>query len=184
MRSSVRRSSAALESPRKRRGQIQRVLHVARGMLGRHVQRVEAVPLVFDLRTFDDGETHAREDGFHAFADERERMAMAERGRAARQRDVDRAGWTCARARRDSSERRPARFDRLLQFVGEAADLALLRPAVRRASCCIHPATTLFLRPRYRSRTACASRADAACASSASNAADVRVDGPSDRGGS
>ena len=31
-------------------------------MLGRHVQRVEAVPLVFDLGPFDDRESHARED--------------------------------------------------------------------------------------------------------------------------
>ena len=62
-----------------RRREVQRVLHVARGMLGRHVQRVEAVPLVFDLRTFDDGEAHAREDGFHAIAHDGQRMAMAER---------------------------------------------------------------------------------------------------------
>ena len=78
MRSSVRRSSAgrvALD----RRGEVQRVLHVARGMLGRHVQRVEAVPLVLDLGTFDDREAHAREDVFHAIAHDGERMAVAER---------------------------------------------------------------------------------------------------------
>ena len=49
-----------------RRREIERVLHVARWMLGGHVQRVEAVPLVFDFRAFDDGEAHAREDLLHA----------------------------------------------------------------------------------------------------------------------
>ena len=58
----VRRSSALPVSPCTGVAEIQRVLHVARGMLGRHVQRVEAVPLVFDFRPFDDREAHARED--------------------------------------------------------------------------------------------------------------------------
>ena len=75
-----------------RRRQIQRVLHVARGMLGRHVQRVEAVPLVLDLGTFDDREAHAREDVFHAIAHDGQRMPVAERRAAARQRDVDGVG--------------------------------------------------------------------------------------------
>ena len=94
-----RRGVRAQQRPDDRRGvrfrpctgvrEIQRVLHVARGMLGRHVQRVEAVPLVFDLRAFDDREAHAREDVFHAVAHERQRMAMAERAAGAGQRDVD-----------------------------------------------------------------------------------------------
>ena len=71
MRSSVRTSSARPVSPGTGDAEIQRVLHVARRVIGRHVQRVEAVPLVLDLRAFDDREAHAREDGFHPIADER-----------------------------------------------------------------------------------------------------------------
>ena len=58
-------------------------------MLGRHVQRVEAVPLVLDLGPFDDREPHAREDLFDPVADDGERMAVAEQRRAAGQRHVD-----------------------------------------------------------------------------------------------
>ena len=89
-------------SPWNRRGQIQRVLHVARGMLGRHVERIEAVPLVLDLGPFDDGEPHAREDGFHALAHECQRMPVAEARHRPGQRDVDtrRRGARCDGAAR------------------------------------------------------------------------------------
>ena len=76
MRSSVR-GAPAVEA-RQRRAEIQRVLHVAGGMLRRHVQRIEAVPFVFDLRAFDDREPHAREDLLQTVADGRQGMAMAE----------------------------------------------------------------------------------------------------------
>ena len=40
--------------------QIERVLHVARRMLGRHVQRFEVVPVVFELGAVDDLVAHRR----------------------------------------------------------------------------------------------------------------------------
>ena len=55
-------------------------------MLGRHVQRVEAVPLVLDLGPFDDREAHAREDLFHLLAHDASADGdgrAAARGRAA-----------------------------------------------------------------------------------------------------
>ena len=115
-------------------------------MLRRHVQRVEAVPLVLDLGAFDDREPHAREDLFHAVAHDGQRMAMAEARHAAGQRDVDAAG------RRGVLRRlfvgRPARFDRLLQLVGVAADVLSSGRAGAPPISCIQDATTLFLRPR------------------------------------
>ena len=45
-----------------RRGEVERVLHVARGMLRRHVERFEVVVVVLELGPFDDEEAHARED--------------------------------------------------------------------------------------------------------------------------
>ena len=105
-------------------------------MLGRHVQRVEAVPLVLDFRSFDDGKTHAREDLFHAIADDGERVAMPEQRRAAWERDVNRVAGRRVRARR-CDVRGPARLDRLLQIVGEAADGFLL--VRRRARDLLHP---------------------------------------------
>ncbi len=50
--------------------EIERVLHVARGMLGRHVERFEVVIVVFELGAFDDQEAEAREDGFDALAED------------------------------------------------------------------------------------------------------------------
>ena len=50
----MRSSVAGRPRPANLARQVQRVLHVARGMLGRHVQRVEVVPLVLDLRALDD----------------------------------------------------------------------------------------------------------------------------------
>src|SRR5207253_57552 len=84
--------------------------HVARRMFGRHVQRVEAVPLVLDFRTFDDGEAHAREDLFEPIADDGEWMAMPERRQAPGERDVDRAGRSGGRGG-VLSVLRPAGFD-------------------------------------------------------------------------
>ena len=78
----------------------------------------------------------------------RQRMAMAERRRAAGQRDVDGAGRRAQSARARSRVLRPARFDRLLQLVGVAADVLLLVGRRAAAIVCIHEATTLFLRPR------------------------------------
>ena len=91
-------------------------------MLGRHIQGVEAVPLVFSFRAVHDREAHASEDRFHAVADNRQRMAMAERRRPPRQRHVDRARGPLGRYRHGLM-RGPARLDRLLQFIGEPPDV-------------------------------------------------------------
>ena len=75
------RSSVAGDAGRgaHRRREVQRVLHVARGMLRRHVERFEVVVVVLELGAFDDEEAEAREDRFDALAQERQRMAMADR---------------------------------------------------------------------------------------------------------
>jgi hypothetical protein len=75
-----------------RPGEVEGVLHVARRVLGRHVQRVEAVPLVLDLRPLDDGEAHAREDLLHPVAHDGQRMPVAEPRPASWKRHVDAAG--------------------------------------------------------------------------------------------
>ena len=115
-------------------------------MLRRHVQRVEAVPLVLDLGPFDDREPHAREDLFHAVAHDGQRMAVAEARRAAGQRDVDAAG------RRGVLRRLfvglPARLDGLLQLVGVAGRCSFFWSGGAPPIICIHDATMLFLRPR------------------------------------
>ncbi len=90
-------------------------------MLCRHVQRVEAVPLVLDFRAFDDGEAHAREDGFHAVANDGERMAMAERGAAAGQRDVESVGGAPGPLRRGTLFGE-TRFDLDLERVRQPAE--------------------------------------------------------------
>src|SRR6476659_207613 len=94
-------------------------------MFGRHVQCVEAMPVVLGLRTLDDGESHAREDRLELVADDGERMPMAERRHAPRKRDVDRSrgpggGFGALRVGL------PARLNRLLQLVRIAADVLLL----------------------------------------------------------
>ena len=72
-----------------------RVLHVARGMLGRHVERFEVVVVVFELVAFDDEKPEAGEDGFDALAQDGERMTVTDAWSAPRKRDVDGAvGWT------------------------------------------------------------------------------------------
>ena len=45
------------------RRDIERVLHLARGMVGRDVQLGEIVIVIFDVRAFGDGETQIGEDG-------------------------------------------------------------------------------------------------------------------------
>jgi hypothetical protein len=94
-------------------------------MFGRHVQRVEAMPVVFGLGTFDDGEPHAREDRLELVAHDGERMPMSERRHAPRQRDVDgsrRPGSGFGALRVGL----PARFNRLFQLVRVAPDVLLL----------------------------------------------------------
>ena len=67
-------------------GEVERVLHVARGCSARHVERFEVVVVVFDLRAFEDLEAHAREDGLDALAHDASADGggrAAARGRAA-----------------------------------------------------------------------------------------------------
>ena len=68
----------------RRAREVQRVLHVARGMLRRHVERFEVVVVVLDLGPLEDLVAHAAEDRLDLLADERERMAVAERRRGGR----------------------------------------------------------------------------------------------------
>ena len=62
----------------RRQVNVERVLNVARGMVGGRVQRVEAMPLVLDLRPVLDGKSHAAKDGDGALEDLRERMQVAD----------------------------------------------------------------------------------------------------------
>ena len=103
------------------RREIQRVLHVARGMLGRHVERFEVVVVVLELGPLEDEEAHAAEDRFDALAQQRQRMAVAERRGPARQRDVDRVRRRARRLGR-REPRVEARFDVLLELVRQLAE--------------------------------------------------------------
>ena len=90
-------------------------------MLRRHVERFEVVVIVLELGPLDDQEPHAQEDGLDPLAQQRERMAMAEQRRAARQRDVDRVAGRAARRRlREPLGQR--RVDVLFELVGGLAE--------------------------------------------------------------
>ena len=85
VRAQQRRRTA--DGPATSPDEIERVLHVARRMLGRHVERFEVVVVVFDFGAFEHLIAQAREDRFDLLADDGQRMAMADlrrRGRAAR----------------------------------------------------------------------------------------------------
>ena len=58
-------------------------------MVLRQIECLEVVVVLLDLRAFLDGEAHAEEDVLDALERQRQRMQMAERLLAARQRDVD-----------------------------------------------------------------------------------------------
>ena len=85
--------------------------------------------VVLELGPFEDEEPHAAEDRLDALAQERQRMAVAERRAAARQRDVDRAGRR-PRVVRCGEALVELRFDLLFEIVGELAEP---RPRVGRA---------------------------------------------------
>ena len=74
----ARRHASA--SPRRRKWfrEIERVLHVARRMVGRHVERFEVVVVVLDLGAFEHLIAETREDLLHLLADEAERMPRSE----------------------------------------------------------------------------------------------------------
>ena len=104
--------------------EIERVLHVAGRMVGRHVERFEVVIVVFDFGAFENLVAHAREDVLDLLTHLHERMHAPERQPSAGQRHVHRAGRHLRRLQflRRVGERR---FDLLLQRVDERAELAL-----------------------------------------------------------
>ena len=101
MRAQQRQRSWNCTAPRRSGGnrilQVERVLHVPRGMIGGHIERFEVVIVVFDLGAFEHLVAEAREDLDHFIADQAERVTMAKLRRAAGQRDVDRVGGTRSR---------------------------------------------------------------------------------------
>ena len=84
-----RRGLGAQHDLRGRRLQVQGVLQLAGGMVGRGVQGVEVEPAVLGFRPLGDLVSHRREDVDHAVDHQRERMAAAERSAGRRHGDVD-----------------------------------------------------------------------------------------------
>ena len=72
-----------------RNAQIQRVLHVAGGMIRRHVQRFEVVVVVLDFGSLEDLVAHAGEDVFDLLADTHQRVDAPDRRLASGQGDID-----------------------------------------------------------------------------------------------
>ena len=101
--------------------EVERVLHVPRGMLGWHVERFEVVVVVLRLGSLQNLEPETSEDLFDLFPKDRERMAMAHGGRTARQRDIDRAGRR-ARGGKLRATRRDRPGDLVLEGVGITAE--------------------------------------------------------------
>jgi hypothetical protein len=99
-----------------RRRQVERVLHVARGVLRGHVERLEVVVIVLELGPLHDEKAHAGEDGLEPLPEERQRMAMPEERRASGQRDVDRVAGG-ARGRRGREPFGQRRVDLLFELI-------------------------------------------------------------------
>ncbi len=115
--------------------EVERVVHRARRMVRREIQRFEIVIVVFDLGTFGDIVAEPREDLGHAVERARDRMQPAALGATAGQRDVDALGRE-ALIKRDLLERRLARGDRVGdRFLG-AIDVGRRAPCARRAAVC------------------------------------------------
>jgi hypothetical protein len=91
------RHVAAVRAPdaaRDRHAEVQRVLHVARGMVRRHVQRFEIVEIVLDLRPLEDLVAHAAEDVLDLLPHSHQRMDPANGNLTAGECHVDCAsGW-------------------------------------------------------------------------------------------
>ena len=68
---------------------VERILKIARGMVGGRVEGVEAEPLGLDFGAFDDGESGLAEDAAELLAHESERMGGAGAGVGRGQRGVD-----------------------------------------------------------------------------------------------
>ncbi len=81
-------------------GEVERVVHRARGMVRREIERLEIVPVVLDLGTVSDfGNRAARENIDHAFERARQRMQSC----LAREFLPGRVISSCSDARRRSS---------------------------------------------------------------------------------
>ena len=112
--------------------EVEGVLHVAGGVLRRHVERLEAVVVVLHLGPVVHQVAHAEEDVLDLLAHDRERMAAALRGQAARQGHVDALAGEAQRAR-GALERRRLRLEARLQLALQRVQLLagglLLAPA-------------------------------------------------------
>jgi hypothetical protein len=111
--------------------EVERVVHRARRVVRREVERFEVVPVVLDFRTIGQVVAQAREDVGHALHGAADRVDAAAAGVAPGQGDVDR--FACqARIELRVLERRLARRQGLPHGVAHAVDrlaggLALLR---------------------------------------------------------
>ena len=85
-------------------GDEERVLGVARGMVGRKVERLEVVVIAFDLGAFGDGVAHLDEDRDQFVQGAQDGMAHAQRTLDAGQRDVE--GFGLEAGAREPSRRR------------------------------------------------------------------------------
>src|SRR5438445_5550685 len=102
----------------------ERVLHVAGGMVGREVERLEVVPVRFHFRTGIERVAHLDEDLLQLAANQRGRMEVAKARSAAGEGDVE---WTLDFL---SGEKSSLLFERLFRPVAEliqcVADFAFL----------------------------------------------------------
>src|SRR4030095_14740835 len=91
--------------------EIEGVLHVARGMIRRHVQRLEVVEVVFDFGPLEDLVALVREDVFDLLPYQHQRVDVADRAHARGERDVPRArGRACCGERLGGALVPPAHF--------------------------------------------------------------------------
>ena len=88
----VRSAPTGRTAARERLAQVQRVLHVARGVIRRHVERFEVVVVVLGLGAVEDLVPLSREDRLEALTQHRERVTMADDAGAAGKRHVDGPG--------------------------------------------------------------------------------------------
>ncbi len=95
-------------------------------MLRGHVERFEVVVVVLELGAFRDVEPHAQEDLLDALAQQRERMAMTDKRRAAGERDIDRVGG------RRAHQRLFRLFERLLRELPQRVQRLPARAAILR----------------------------------------------------
>ena len=117
--------------------QIERVVLLARRMLGRDVERGEIVEIVLDMRALGDGETHLAEDRDDLVDGLADRMDAAlvpanGTGRVTSARSAAEPLSTARRGRALAASVK-RRGDRVLSGVQPGAGIAALRPEVERA---------------------------------------------------